>query len=35
MPSHVKKVQAYEDTSLPLFQRYQVETMLSAMHDLR
>ena len=33
MPSHVKKVQAYEDTSLPLFQRYQVETMLSAMHD--
>ena len=33
MPSHLKKVQAYEDTSLPLFQRYQVETMLSAMHD--
>ena len=33
MPSHVKKVKAYEDKSQPLFQRYQVETMLSAMHD--
>ena len=33
MPSHVKKVKSYEDTNLPLFQRYQVETMLSAMHE--
>ena len=33
MPSHVKKVKAYDDENLPLFQRYQVETMLSAMHD--
>ena len=33
MPSHVKKVKAYDDKSQPLFQRYQVETMLSAMHD--
>ena len=33
MPSHVKKVVAYEDENLPLFQRYQVENMLSAMHD--
>ena len=33
MPSHVKKVKSYEDTNLPLFQRYQVESMLSAMHE--
>ncbi len=33
MPSHVKKVTAYEDETLPLFQRYQVEAMLSAMHE--
>ena len=33
MPSHVKKVKAYDDKNQPLFQRYQVETMLSAMHD--
>jgi len=33
MPSHVRKVKAYEDADTPLFQRYQVETMLSSMHD--
>lgn len=33
MPSHVKKVTSYEDKALPLFQRYQVEAMLSAMHE--
>jgi len=33
MPSHVKKVKSYDDPAHPLFQRYQVETMLSAMHD--
>jgi ribonuclease E len=33
MPSHVKKVKSYDDEAHPLFQRYQVETMLSAMHD--
>ena len=33
MPSHVKKVKPYDDKNQPLFQRYQVETMLSAMHD--
>jgi len=33
MPSHVRKVKAYEDTNTPLFQRYQIEHMLSSMHD--
>ncbi|MEG9863083.1 MAG: Rne/Rng family ribonuclease [Parvularculales bacterium] len=33
MPSHVKKVRGYDDTSMPLFQKHQVEAMLSAMHD--
>lgn len=33
MPSHVRKVKAYEDADTPLFQRYQVENMLSSMHD--
>lgn len=33
MPSHVRKVKAYEDTATPLFQRHQVEHMLSSMHD--
>jgi ribonuclease E len=33
MPTHVKKVKAYEDENIPLFQHYQVETMLAAMHE--
>ncbi|MDX1736721.1 MAG: ribonuclease E/G [Alphaproteobacteria bacterium] len=33
MPSHAKKVQPYrDDTGIPLFQRYQVESQLSAIH---
>ncbi|MGF1630054.1 MAG: ribonuclease E/G [Kiloniellaceae bacterium] len=32
-PSHAKKVQHYKDTNVPLFQRYQVETQLDAMHS--
>jgi ribonuclease E len=30
MPSHAKKVQFYRDSSMPLFQRYQVETQIDA-----
>ncbi len=32
-PSHAKKVQQYKDSSVPLFQRYQVESQLDAMHS--
>ena len=32
-PSHAKKVQQYKDTNVPLFQRYQVESQLDAMHS--
>jgi ribonuclease E len=33
MPSHVKKVQPYEDEKLPLFHRYQVENQIAEMGD--
>ena len=33
MPSHAKKVQLYKDDSAPLYQRYQVERQLDAMHS--
>lgn len=33
MPTHIKKVKSYEDSSMSMFQRHQVETMLSAMHE--
>ena len=33
MPSHIKKVQLYNDPEIPLFHRYQVETQLDAMHS--
>ncbi len=34
MPSHAKKVQPYRDENgIPLFQRYQVESQLSAIHE--
>jgi ribonuclease E len=33
IPSHVKKVKAYEDETTPLFQHYQIESMLSDMHE--
>jgi ribonuclease E len=33
MPSHAKRVQRYRDGSVPLFQRYQVESQLDAMHS--
>jgi ribonuclease E len=32
IPSHSKRVKLYEDGDLPLFQRYQVEDQLDAMH---
>jgi ribonuclease E len=32
-PSHAKRVQLYRDTSIPLFQRYQVEAQLAAIHN--
>ena len=32
-PSHAKKVQLYKDANVPLFQRYQVESQLDAMHS--
>jgi ribonuclease E len=33
MPSHAKKVQHYNDPSMPLFYRYQVEGQLAQMHS--
>jgi len=33
MPSHARKVQLYKDDNISLFQRYQVETQLDAMHS--
>jgi ribonuclease E len=30
MPSHAKKIQAYRDQSIPLFQKYQIETHIDA-----
>ncbi|WP_067560217.1 Rne/Rng family ribonuclease [Oceanibaculum pacificum] len=33
IPSHAKKVQQYKDPSIPLFQRYQVENQLDAIHS--
>ena len=32
-PSHAKKVQPYKDPGMPMFQRYQVEAQLDAMHS--
>jgi ribonuclease E len=32
-PSHAKRVQLYRDQSIPLFQRYQVESQLAAIHN--
>ena len=33
MPSHAKRVQPYRDETIPLFHRFQVETLLEAMHS--
>ncbi|WP_410323966.1 ribonuclease E/G [Oceanibaculum nanhaiense] len=33
IPSHAKKVQQYKDPVIPLFQRYQVESQLDAIHS--
>ncbi|MEE2998238.1 MAG: ribonuclease E/G [Pseudomonadota bacterium] len=33
MPSHAKRVQQYRDDTIPLFQRYQIEQQLDAMHN--
>ena len=33
IPSHAKKVQPYRDQTIPLFQRYQVESQLAAIHE--
>jgi ribonuclease E len=32
IPSHAKKVQAYKDSNVPLFSRYQIETQLESMN---
>ncbi|MET1028140.1 MAG: ribonuclease E/G, partial [Dongiaceae bacterium] len=32
-PSHAKRVQLYRDNSIPLFQRYQIESQLAAIHQ--
>ena len=32
IPSHAKKVQPHEEGAVPLFQRFQVEGQLAAMH---
>jgi ribonuclease E len=32
-PSHAKRVQLHRDTTTPLFQRYQVESQLAAIHN--
>ena len=33
MPNHVKKISAYENTDLPMFQHYQIEEMLTSMQQ--
>ncbi len=32
-PSHLRRVQHYRDASQPLFQRYQIESQISAIHE--
>ncbi len=32
-PSHAKRVQLYRDTSIPLFQRFQIESQIAAIHN--
>ena len=33
MPSHAKRVQQYRDETIPLYQRFQIEQQLDAMHN--
>jgi len=33
IPSHAKRVQKYDDTTIPLFNRYQVDQQLDEIHD--
>ncbi|MEE2722571.1 MAG: Rne/Rng family ribonuclease [Pseudomonadota bacterium] len=33
MPSHAKRVQQYRDEAIPLYQRFQIEQQLDAMHN--
>jgi ribonuclease E len=33
IPSHAKRVQKYDDSSIPLFNRYQIDQHLDAIHD--
>ena len=33
IPSHAKRVQKYEDPSIPLFHRFQIESQLDEIHD--
>ena len=33
MPSHAKRVQQYRDDTIPLYQRFQIEQQLDAMHN--
>lgn len=35
MPTHVKKVKAYENTSIPMFHHHHVEEQLSAIQDVK
>lgn len=35
MPTHVKKVKAYENTTVPMFQHHHVEEQLSAIQDVK
>ncbi|MGH6893707.1 MAG: Rne/Rng family ribonuclease, partial [Dongiaceae bacterium] len=32
-PSHLRRVQAYRDATQPLFQRYQIESQIAAIHE--
>ena len=33
VPSHARKVRSYREDAIPLFQRYQIETQIDAMHS--
>ncbi len=33
IPSHAKRVQKYEDDSIPLFNRYQIDQQLDEIHE--
>ena len=33
VPSHARKVKPYREEAIPLFQRYQIEAQIDAMHS--